>query len=280
MILVTGATGNVGSQVVERLLSHGRSVRVFTRDTAKVARWGDQVQAVAGNFTEPETFAQAVVGVEAVFMMNGALDGGLFRQLMAIAKEQGSPRVVFLSSLFAADPALAIGRLHKDKEDVLLASGLEAAVVRAGSFMSNAYQWIGTIQSDGTVYNAVGEGVTAPVDPEDIAAVVVHALTTPQLIQTFFDVTGATRLTIPQQVEILAKALARPLRTVEVPAEAAVQGLVSNGVPPHVATALGESFTAIREGRAAAVTDTVERVTGRNPRSFAEWAQEHAARFA
>jgi uncharacterized protein YbjT (DUF2867 family) len=146
--------------------------------------------------------------------------------------------------------------------------------------MSNAYQWIGTIQSDGAVYNAVGDGVTAPVDPADIAAVAVHALTTPQLTQTFFDVTGATRLTIPQQVEILAKALARPLRTVDVPAEAAVQRLVNNGIPPHVAAALGESFMAVREGRGATVTDTVERVTGRKPRSFAEWAQEHAARFA
>jgi uncharacterized protein YbjT (DUF2867 family) len=280
MILVTGAAGNVGSQIVNQLLAQGLAVRVFTRDAAKVAHWGDRVTLALGDFQQPETFAAAVSGAEAVFMMNGALDGGLFRRLMAIAKEQGSPRVVFLSSLFAADPGSAIGRLHKDKEDALLASGLNAAIVRAGGFMSNTWQWLASIQTEGVVYNPMGAGQVASIDPADIAAVAVHALTVPALTETLFEVTGNELLTTEEKVAVLSRVLNRPLRVVEVPADAAVEALRKNGIPPQVAGALGESFAAIRDGRAAVVTDTVERITGRRPGTYEAWVRKHAARFA
>ena len=122
MYLITGATGNVGSEVVSQLLAKGKKVRVFTRDAAKVAHWGDRVEGAIGDFTTPETFAKAVSGVEGVFIMNGPLDGGLFRQLIAATKAQGRPRVVFLSTLFAGFPDSAIGQLHRDKEDVMCAA--------------------------------------------------------------------------------------------------------------------------------------------------------------
>lgn len=280
MILVTGATGNVGSQVVEQLLARGEKVRVFTRDEEKVSSLGNKVERSLGDFTQPETFARAVVGVKAVFMMNGALDGKLFRELMAIAKAQGSPRVVFLSSTFAAEPNLRIGQLHEDKEDVLRESGLEYAIVRANGFMTNVYQWMGSIKAEGVVYNAMGDGPTAPIDPEDIAAVAVYALTTPELQETLFEVTGGALLTAAEKVAVLSKVLGKPIRTVDVPAAKAVEGLVANGIPEHVAAALGQSFEAIRAGRVTQITDTVERVTGRRPRSFEQWAERHAARFA
>ena len=104
MYLITGATGNVGSEVVSQLLAKGQKVRVFTRDAAKVAHWGDQVEVAIGDFSSPENFSQAVSGVEGVFIMYGPLDGGLFRQLIAAAKAQGNPRVVFLSTMFAGFP--------------------------------------------------------------------------------------------------------------------------------------------------------------------------------
>src|SRR5258708_7302114 len=171
MYLVTGATGNVGSEVVKQLLAKGQKVRVFTRDAAKVAHWGDRVEVAIGDFTSPETFAKAVAGVEGVFIMNGPLDGGIFRQLIAATKAQGSPRVVFLSSLFAGSPESQIGQLHKDKEDVIRASGLPGRFIRAGAFMTNAYQWLGKIKAEGVVYNAMGAGKVAPIAAEDIAAV-------------------------------------------------------------------------------------------------------------
>lgn len=280
MFLITGATGNVGSQMVNQLLAGGRQVRVFTRDTAKVAQWSNRVQIASGDLTRPATFADALTGVEGAFLMNGALDGVLFRQLVAAAKAHAVPRIVFLSTIFAADPLSAIGRFHKDKEDALRESGLPVAIVRAGGFMSNAYQWIPSIKEEGVVYNPMGNGQTASIAPEDIAAVAVHALLMPSLAETVFEITGGSLLTTSEKVSILAKILGKPLRTVDVPAEAAVQGLVRNGIPAHIATALGQSFESIRNGGAATITDTVRRVTGRLPRTFESWAQAHAARFA
>jgi len=280
MYLVTGATGNVGSQVVSQLLANGKSVRVFTRDAEKVARWGDRVEVAIGDFTSPETFAKAVGGVEGVFLMNGPLDGGLFRQLIAAAKAGGTPRVVFLSTLFAGFPESPIGQLHKDKEDVIRASGLTGKIVRAGSFMTNAYQWLGSIQADGAVYNSMGVGKVASVAAEDIAAVAVYALTGPEISPEIFEVTGGELLTIAEQVAILAEAAKKPIRCVDVTTETAVQGLIRIGTPPPVAAAVGKSFEAIREGQMAVVKDTVKKVTGKEPKSFQSWAREHAVRFA
>jgi uncharacterized protein YbjT (DUF2867 family) len=199
---------------------------------------------------------------------------------MGMAKTNGRPRVVFLSSLFANEPDLRIGQLHKDKEDALRDSGLPYAIVRAGGFMSNTYQWLGSIQAEGVVYNPMGSGPVASIDPEDIAAVAVHALTAPVLEETLFEVTGAELLTTAEKVRVLSKVVGRELRTIDVPAEKAVEGLQANGIPPHVAAALGQSFEAIRAGRAAQRTDTVQRVTGRPPRTYEQWVKEHAARFA
>ena len=280
MYLVTGATGNVGSEVASQLLAKGQKVRVFTRDAAKVAHWGNRVEVATGDLTRPETFAQALSGVDGVFIMNGALDGGVFRQLIAAAKAQGNLRIVFLSTIFAGSPESPIGQLHKDKEDVIRASGLSGKFVRAGSFMTNAYQWIGTVKGEGVVYNALGAGKAAPIAPEDIAAVAVHALTVPNPSPEVFEVTGSELLSVPEQVAILSKALGKPIKSVDVPAESAAQGLPRAGLPAPVAAAVAQSFAAIREGRMAIVKDTVKQVTGRQPRTFQSWAQEHASRFA
>jgi uncharacterized protein YbjT (DUF2867 family) len=284
MILVTGATGNVGSEIVNQLVAQGCKVRAFTRDTARIAHLQssspDLIEAAVGDFTQPESFGAAVAGAEAVFLMNGALPDAVFRQLLTLARRQGVKRAVFLSSLFAADPGSPIGRLHKEKEDALLASGLEAAILRAGGFMSNTNQWVGSIRAEGVVYSPVGNAPLASIHPADIAAVAVHALTESILTETIFDVTGDTVLTTAEQVAILGKALGRTLRVVDVTPETAVEGLLKNGVPQHVAEALGQSYAAMREGSAATITGTVERVTGRKPRSYESWVREHASRFA
>jgi uncharacterized protein YbjT (DUF2867 family) len=280
MYLVTGATGNVGSQVVEELLAQGKQVRVFTRERSKVEHWGARVQVAIGDLTEPESFEEATAGVEGVFLMNGVLDGQLFRRLLTGAKKQGVTRVVFLSSVLAALPDLQIGQLHKDKEDAIREAGFEANFVRATGFMSNAFQWLGSIHAEGTVYNAMGQGKSTPIAPEDIAAVAVRALISPKPLAEILEVTGREVLTVPEQVNILSEAIGKPLRTVEVPIEAAVQGLMGNGLPEPVARAVAASFQAIRDGRVPQINDTVQTVTGRRPTSFADWAKKNAARFA
>jgi uncharacterized protein YbjT (DUF2867 family) len=294
MFLVTGATGNVGSQVVAQLLARGERVRVFVRDANKVAQWGDRVEIAVGEFAAPERFARAVAGADGVFLMNGS-EGEPFARLIAAAHAQGKPRIVFLSTLFAGLAGSQIGKLHKDKEDAIRASGLRGTFVRPGGFMSNAYQWIGPIKAEGVVYNVMGAGRFAPIAPEDIAAVVVQALTAPRhssddMTKRSYDdmtnrdgvieITGRELLTVQDQVGILSDVLGRPLRCVDVPSHAAIDGMIRAGMPQHVAAAVAESFDAIRDGRGTIVNDTVARVTGHPPKTFETWAREHATLFA
>lgn len=278
--LVAGATGNVGSEIVERLLADGYPTRVFTRDASKVTQWGDRVQVAIGDFHKPDTFTRALDGVNAVFLMHQSPDPDAFARLVNAARDSSRARIVFLSSLAAGQPDLQIGRLHKLKEDAILQSGLPAKFVRPGGFMSNAYQWVGSIQAESVVYNPLGAAKFPPIAPEDIAAVAFTALTNPELSGNVFELTGGELLSIPEQVNIVAKILGRSIRCVDVPVEAAVQNLIRGGVPAPMAQAVGESYGAVRNGRIFAITETVEKVTGHKPITFEAWARKHASRFA
>jgi uncharacterized protein YbjT (DUF2867 family) len=280
MYLVTGATGNVGSNVVDQLLALGEHVRVFTRDVSKVEHWGARVQVAIGDFTQPESFAAAVNGVEGIFLMNISTPIDSFQQLLEIAKASGVPRIVFLSSISAANPGTVIGKLHLEKEDAIRSSGLPSAFLRPGGFMSNVFGWLPSMRSESTIYNPMGSGQYAPIAPEDIAAVAVHSLRSPHLSGRIYNLTGAQLISTPQQVEVLSELLNRPFRVVDISTETAIDNLVRSGIPVHLATGVAKSFESIREGKAAHVTDTVAEFSGRSPLTFKDWAARHADKFA
>ena len=279
MYLIVGATGNVGSEIAAQLLAAGKQVRVFTRDAAKVSHLKGRIEVAVGDLMQTDTFAKAVAGVEGVFLMNGALEGDAFRRLINVTKASGNPRVVFLSTLFAAYANSPIGQVHKDKEDVIRGSGLPYSIVRAGNFMTNTYQWLETIKSEGVVYNAMGEGKTAPVAPQDIAAVAVRALTNPDAPE-ILEVTGGELLTVPDQAGIVSRVTGRPVRVVEISGEQAEQGLLKAGFPPFVAKAVSHSYEEIRSGKMAFVRDTVQNTKGALPVTYAKWVESQRTRLA
>jgi len=278
MYLIVGATGNVGSKVVEQLLAAGEKVRVFTRDASKVSYVEGAVEVAVGDFTEIDTFAKAVEGVDAVFLMNGPLDGDVFRRLVDTVKASGNPRVVFLSSLFAAYPDSLIGQLHKDKEDVIRASGLAHSFVRAGNFMTNTFWWLGTIKGQGVVYDATGQGKTAPVAPQDIAAVVVQALTRPDSPE-ILEVTGGELLTTAEQVAILSRITGRPIQVVEITPKQAEEGMLKSGSPAPMAKAVAYTYDEIHNGRLDFVRDAVQTAKGGPPVTYEEWVESQKAQL-
>lgn len=280
MYLVTGASGNVGAEVVTQLLTRGEEVRVFVREPDKAARWNGGVQVATGDFGDAKSFAKSLEGVKGVFLMSRDADAAGFRRLVEAAVSSGRPRAVFLSTLAAGMADSTIGELHKEKEDAIRTSGLEGRFLRPGGFMTNSYQWIGSIKAEGVVYNAMGSGKFAPIAAEDIAAVAVKALTEPDGLDETLELTGGALMDVPEQVDILARILGKQIRCIEVPVEAAVQGMMRTGIPAELARAVGESFDQIRNGSGVAMRDTVERVTGKEPKSFEAWAREHASRFA
>ena len=177
-----------------------------------MARWGDRVEVAPGDFQKPDTVAHALADVDAVFLMHQSPDQEAFARLIDAVRESGQQRIVFLSSLAAIQHDLQIGRLHKQKEDSIRKSGLQAKFLRPGGFMSNAYQWIGTINAEGVVYNAMGDARFPPIAPEDIASVAGRALGDPTLSGDMFELTGGELLSVPEQVNILAEILGRPIR--------------------------------------------------------------------
>lgn len=279
MYLVTGATGNVGSGLVDQLLENGHRVRVFVRDAQKAARWGDRIDVATGDFSDAESFGRAAAGTEGVFLMNPAAEVGNFPQLIAAAQKQKAQRIVFLSSLFASIPGIKIGEIHKQKEDAIRQAGIQAYFLRAGGFMSNSRQWGASIREQGVVYNPTGSGKIAAIAPEDVATVAAKVLTSCNGVEDTPELTGSELMSAPEQVVVLAGAIGKPIRCVDVPAEAAIDGMKRNGLPPQMAAALGESIAVVRDGRAEHQTNTFERIIGRKPMTFAEWAEKHAGEF-
>jgi len=279
MILITGATGHVGSELVPQLLDLNEPVRVLTRDERKVAQWKDRVEVSIGSFEEPDTLDVALKGVNQMFLMSAEVGAAHVEAALEAAKRNGAPRIVYLSSRGASNPAIQLGKWHHDREAAIRASGLTWTFLRPGQFMSNALMWAETIKTQGAVYFPGGNSVTAPIDPRDIATIAALALTQPGHEGQIYELTGAELLTPGEQVDILSRALGRPLRYVDVPPAAAHKGMIESGMPVVVADAVTELFALIREGYAAEKTDTFARIAGRAPRKFEDWCRDHAAAF-
>lgn len=280
MYLITGASGNVGSEVVSQLLAAGHSVRVYVRDASKAAQWGDRVEVAVGDYDAPDAFSAALDdGVKGVFLMNiGGADA--FRQLVARIAAKPTTRVVFLSTAMVdAAPETLLGRVHHEKEDIIRQAGLDGRFLRPTGFMSNAYLWRSAVKEQGVVPNPMGTGRAAPIAPEDIAAVVVRALTDAALTDEVLRLTGGELISVPQQVALLAQALDRPLRCVDITLDEAAENLARFGLPQPIAASVVRAYEAVKAGRAASMTDTVERVLGRQPMRFEQWLRRHVDRF-
>lgn len=279
MILVTGATGQVGSQLVPQLLDRNVPVRALTRDVSKLASWGDRIQPVSGSFDQPETLLAAMQGVEQVYLMSSGVGAEHVEMAVNAAKQAGVRHIVLLSSLGANDTTFLIGKWHHDREAAVRESGLAWTFLRPGYFMSNALMWAETIKTQGAVYVPGSGGWSAPIDPQDIATVAALALTQPGHEDHIYDLTGEEILTTAEQLDILSRALGKPLQFVNVPPDAAREQMLQSGMPAIYVDAIMELFTRMREGGGALKTDTFERLTGHKPRTFEAWCRNHVAAF-
>ncbi|MET8832395.1 NAD(P)H-binding protein [Micromonospora sp. NPDC004540] len=279
MILVTGATGNVGRRVVERLVAAGHGVRAVTRDPSR-ASLPAGVEAVAADLADPETMRPHLDGVRAVFLIWPFVDPTTTAQLAprvaAVLAGAGSPRVVYVSAASAAaDP----GSFWAVVERAVVASGLPWTMLRPTGIATNTLAWAESIRAEGVVRWPYGTAARSMVHEDDIAAVAVEALTTDRHDQRTYVLSGPQTVTQAEQVRIIGAAIGRDLRWQDVPAE---------HVRPMLAEAMGSAAfaDAALTGWAAMaktpeqVTGDVAAVLGRPARTFARWAADHAADFA
>jgi uncharacterized protein YbjT (DUF2867 family) len=280
MILVTGATGNVGGGVLAQLVEARQAVRALARDPAKLG--GRGVEVVRGDLGKPETLDAAFAGADKVFLMCAGGDmTALAGNGVAAAKRAGVKHLVFLSSTSAKEGNETIlGGWHRAAEVLVEESGIAHTLLRPGAFASNVLRWIGSIKAQGAVFLPTGDGKISPIDPDDIAAVAVHVLTTAGHEGKTYDLTGPEALSNAELVAKIGGAVGRPLRFVDVSDATAREGMEKAGMPEPFIAAILQMSAQVRAGRGGTVMDTVERLLGRKARTFDQWLERHAKQFA
>jgi len=278
--LITGATGNIGSRVVERLLERGERPRVFVRDADKAgARFGDRVEVAVGDLGDMESLRAALVGMDALFLANSGPEL-VVRDAEAakVAKDAGVRRLVKLSSMDSLQ-GVGTGVWHAQGEAAIRASGVGFAFVQPTGFMSNVLFWAGSIKAAGVVRSTTGDGRIPFIHPEDIAAVAVEALMRPELAGASLAISGPEALSYAEMAERLGRAIGKTVRFEEITEDVVRERMSGAGDGVEVIEAHLSIYRRIREGKLAEVTDTVERVLGRKAISFEEWVEENVGVF-
>lgn len=272
-ILVAGATGTVGREIVNQLAEAGHQVLALTRNPDK-ANFPAGVEAVAGDLTAPESFAAALEDVEAVHLINFSGSGSdstpleTGPQLAALAKQAGVKRITVL---LGGEP----GPFEQAFQD----SGLAWTFLQPVEFMSNVLDWAEAIREGGVVREPFAGRLSAMVHEADIAAVAVAALTQDGHAGRTYVITGPEALTLPQIVQTIAGAVGRPIEFMELTEEQAREKWRAEGYDDEAI----EFFMWVYGNTPEAgytVVPTVEQVTGRPARTLAQWAAEHASAFA
>jgi uncharacterized protein YbjT (DUF2867 family) len=278
-IVVTGATGTVGSQIVAQLLSAEMPVRAAVRNPDKVAP-GPGLEAAAIDFSRPATLEAALEGCGHLFLLT-ALTPEMVAQSNALvdaAEAVGVVHVIKLSALGAGyDARIELGRWHTESERYLEESGLGWTHLRPNSFMQNYVTFHGeTIRGQNAFYLPHGDGKMSLIDVRDVAAVAVATLTRPGHMGKAYELTGPEAIDNREVAAILGDVLGREITYVDVPDETARQAMSDMGSPEVMIDVLMELNNVIRAGRTEVVTDSVERVTGKPARTFAQFARDYA----
>ena len=282
MILVTGGTGVVGSEIL-RLLSRAQiPARALTRNPQK-AQDLPGITWVAGDLARAETLTRVFEDVKTAFLLTHYYEDMVALQHHAIvaARAAGVTHLV-KASAFAASPhsKAPIGRWHYQIEQELEASGMGWTVLRPHHFMQNLLAQAQYVSNEGAIYSPSGDGKIPYVAANDVAAVAFVTLTQPGHFGKKYVITGSEALSYRQASEIIGEVIGKKLRFVDESPEEARARRIREGVPPAVI----ESILAIGAyqragGKTVTITSTVADLTGRSPQTVAEFVREHASAF-
>jgi uncharacterized protein YbjT (DUF2867 family) len=280
VILVTGATGRIGQLVVDELLRTGAHVRALTRRPEE-ASLPPGVEVVSGDFAVPSSLDRALDGVSAVFLVGTTTADAAPAAVARLASH--TRRVVYLSAPFRTPHPFfqqpnPMRDLHAEVERLLADAKLDVTVLRPGMFATNALHWWAPQIRQGDVVRWPFANVeTAPVDERDVAAVGARTLLDDRHAGGDYVLTGSESLSHAEQVRTIGRAIGRSLRFEELSPDE-FRREAEGTWPPGVADMLLTAWQAAL-GLLAYVTPTVQKIVGSPPRSFYQWAVDHAVAF-
>lgn len=280
MIVVTGATGNVGTPLVGALAAAGADVTAVSR-TIEPGRVPQGVRAQQADVTDPESLRPILDGAEALFLHDTGMSAHLMRpaDILDVAKAGGVRRVVLLSSqgVVTRPDSVSHGSTARAFDAAVRQSGLDWTILRPGAFHSNAFAWVPSVREARTVAAPFGDIGLPIVDPRDIAGVAAAALRSDGHAGQVYTLTGPELSTPRQRAEALGSALGEPILFVEQTRAQAREQMLAFMPEPVVETTLDILGAPTEEERR--ISTDVETVLGRPARPFADWARAHIAAF-
>ncbi len=280
MILITGASGHVGSEVLRQALKTRLNVRAAYVSALKAKQAPAGVEAALMDYTNQASIRAALVSIDKVFLVGppapnlAELEAGFVEE----AKKSGVQHIVKLSAL--GGRGAIFPSLHRESEENIEASGIPYTFLRPNGFMQNFVNYnSGTISTQGAFYAAQGHGAVSHIDIRDIAAVAVKVLGSSDHESNAYSLTGPEALTNIQVAEKLSRALGRTIRYVDVAPDDFKENLLAAGMPEWSADALVDLHRFYREGGATLVDPTVQQFTGRKAISFDQFARDYVSAF-
>jgi len=280
-ILITGATGNNGREIVRLLSSRGINARAMVRNLDKIQDLPG-IEWVSGSFDDEDSMITAMNGINKVFLVMPVdpKNVGWVKTVLSVAKKAGVKHIVKFSGFGASmDSPSEIIRMHAESDELVKKSGLNYTLLQPNSFFQNILASIPTIQAQGSFYLPMKDGSQSLIDVRDIAEVAVEVLTKQGHENKTYKLSGPEALNFHQVAEILSDVLGKPVQYIDVPPEAAKQSMQDMGMPEWLAGALVEILSLFGEGHHNEITSTVEDITGHAPRSFNSFVEDHKTMF-
>lgn len=285
-ILVTGATGTVGKEVVIQL-SMVEDVRaragVHSIIKGENLKRLPNVEVVEMDFREQDSLQAAFTHVDKVFMITPFTNDQveMAKTLVDEAKKAGVKHLVKLSVIKAdAEPGLMIGQWHREIENYIKDSGIPYTFLRPSSFMQNYINYdAASIKNEGRFYHSTGHGKIACIDVRDIAAVGVEVLLGSGHEGKVYELTGPEAISNQEAAQIISEETGMQVQYIDVPADAARNAMLEKQMPEWMVDAMLELEGACKEGRFSDTTDTVQQLVGRPPHSFRQFVKDHQECF-
>jgi uncharacterized protein YbjT (DUF2867 family) len=283
-ILVTAANGTVGSETIKILAGTEFRVRAGVHSLIKGDRFRglSNVEMVHLDFHDPELLRVALTGVTHVFLITPSTQDQveIAKNFIDVAKEVGVHHIVRLSASGAdAEPGIQLGRDHREVEIYLEESGIPYTILRPAGFMQNFLNNADSICNNNSIYMPLGHAKINYVDARDIAAVAATVLTQPGHESKIYEITGPEAISVNDVAHALTVATNRLIAYVDVPEDTAAATMLQHHVPQWMVNNLMELYGIYKAGYAQHITDTIEKVTGRQPRSIVDFAQDYSQHF-